>query len=171
MMDTIKDYITGNSVPDIGAEMNRQAVERLLVDHKGYDRTEVAVDQPVVLMVARERYEARIDLAVRLDGLPVMIIKCVAGSLGSWQREALAAARLIHADYQIPLSVVSDGKHALVQDTTIGKTLGDGLDAIPGRSDMVKRMARFTWPVLPADRREREALIFRSYNAMRINVG
>ena len=34
--DTLVDYITGKTVANVGAEANRQAVERFLVQKKGY---------------------------------------------------------------------------------------------------------------------------------------
>lgn len=170
-MDTVKDYITGKRVPNVGAEANRQSVERVLVDQKGYDRAEVVVDRKVRVPVAGAVYTTRVDLIVQLDDWTAMVIVCAAGSLGSWQRQVLAAARLINADYQVPLAVVSDGKRALVQDTVTGTDVGSGLAAIPDRREMLDRwMVRPRTP-LPLERREREALIFRSYDSMRVNKG
>jgi hypothetical protein len=34
--DVIVDFITGQSVPNIGAEVNRQQMERYLIETKGY---------------------------------------------------------------------------------------------------------------------------------------
>ena len=34
---TLIDFITGRETPNIGAEENRQVVERFLVEQKGYD--------------------------------------------------------------------------------------------------------------------------------------
>ena len=47
--DTISDFITGRPKANAGAEANRQAVERLLVESKGYDRQEIEVDAPITL--------------------------------------------------------------------------------------------------------------------------
>ena len=38
------DYITGKEVPNVGAEENRQAIERFLVEEKGFAREDIAVD-------------------------------------------------------------------------------------------------------------------------------
>ena len=40
----ITDYITGKEVPNIGAEENRQALERFLVEEKGYFKEDIEVD-------------------------------------------------------------------------------------------------------------------------------
>jgi hypothetical protein len=167
---TLIDFITGKVVPDVGAEANRQAVERYLVNHKGYRKADIEVDADIALSVAGERYRSRIDLVVRLEERRLLAIKCAAGSLGSRQREILAAARLMDR-YQIPLSVVSDGATAAVLDTATGKLLGEGLEAIPTRDEALEMIRGITWKSYPADRLEREKLIFRSYDSMNVNVG
>ena len=35
---TITDYLTGHTIPDVGAESHRQTVLRFLVEEKGYAR-------------------------------------------------------------------------------------------------------------------------------------
>lgn len=167
-IEFIVDFITGRSVPNIGAEENRQAVERFLVEQKGYARDDIAVDAPIQLNIAGEVYRSRIDLTVRAGGGIFMCIKCAPGSLGSREREIVAAARLM-APYQIPCAVVSDGKTALVIDTVSGKTTAEGLDAIPSRDDALERMAGMPLEPFPDERRLREGLIFRSYDAMNVN--
>ncbi|MGD9243137.1 MAG: type I restriction enzyme HsdR N-terminal domain-containing protein, partial [Desulfobacterales bacterium] len=90
MADTLKpyrmieDFVTGRDVPEIGAESNRQAVERLLVIEKGYAKEDIEVDAQIEFDVGKERYASQVDLVVSLDGgtMRVMAIKCVAGSLG-----------------------------------------------------------------------------------------
>jgi len=98
-----------------------------------------------------------------------MAIKCAAGSLGSREREIVAAARLLK-DYQIPFAVVSDGQTAIVLDTVSGKKTGEGMAAIPSK-EAAGRMLDSCQPIsLPADRREREKLIFRTYDSDNVNV-
>jgi hypothetical protein len=98
-----------------------------------------------------------------------MAIRCAAGSLGSREREILAAARLLD-DCLIPLAVVSDGKTATVLDTASGKKIGDGLDAIPSKKEAIKKLDALELQPLPADRREKEKLIFRTYDSENVNV-
>jgi len=165
----ITDFITGQPIPDMGAEANRQAVERLLVRDKGYTKKDIDVDVEMVLTVAGERYRTRLDLVVRVGGTRYMVIKCAAGSLGSREREVIAAARLLDENYQIPLAVVSDGETAIVIDTVTGKKLGEGLDAIPSKDMAESRLLRLDPVPLDENRREREKLIFRSYDMMNVN--
>jgi hypothetical protein len=144
MSDTIKpytlitDYVTGKEVPNIGAEENRQAVERFLVEKGG--------------------------------ATLFMAIKCAAGSLGSREREIVAAARLFDENYQIPISAVSDGNTATVLDTVSGKKIGQGLEAIPSKKEAIEALKSMELIPFPKERLERERLIFRTYDNQNVNV-
>ncbi len=167
--DEIIDYLTGEAVPDIGAEANRQAVVRFLVEEKGWRREQIRVDAPFDLIIEGEPYRAALDLLVSCGGRKVMAVKCCAGSLLSREREILAAARLA-ADCQIPYSVVSDGRDALVMDTPTGRHLGEGLAAIPSREEIERRLPDLRFEPLDEKRRRGQKLIFRSYDSMNVNV-
>ena len=166
----ITDFVTEKEIPNVGAEENRQVVERILVDEKGYSKEDIAVDVDLELTVAGEPYRSQIDLVVSLESNRFMAIKCAAASLGSREREILAAARLLEEN-QLPFSVVSDGKTAIVLDTASGKKLGEGLDAIPSKAQAQEKLKEITLLPFPKERREREKLIFRSFDSMNVNVG
>lgn len=163
------DFVTGREVPNIGAEENRQAVERYLVEQKGYDRTDITVDVVIALDVRGDIYRSQVDLVVTVDRVRFMVIKCAAGALGSWERQTLAAARLL-SDHQIPYAVVSDGKTALLTDSTTGKKIGEGLEAIPSKMEACRMLSTASLQPLPEERREREGLIFRTYDRESVNV-
>ena len=168
----IEDFVTGSDVPEIGAESNRQAVERLLVLEKGYAREDIEVDAKIEFEVGKERYASQVDLVVSVNAgkTRVMAIKCVPGSLGSCEREILAAARLLDLRYQIPFAVVSDGKTAVVLDSTSGKKIGEGLASIPEKNVVCNTLQTMTLIACPTERIERERLIFRTYNCEYVNV-
>jgi hypothetical protein len=168
---TLTDYITGRSVPDVGAEANRQAVERLLVEEKGYAPEEISVDAPISVEIEGKIYRSRVDLVVCLGPRPLMAVKCAAGSLDSRQREIVAAARLLAADRTLPLAVASDGRTAIAWDAVSGKQIGVGLDAIPARSRLAAAYASGAAPApLDPQRLARERIVFRSYDSMNVNV-
>jgi hypothetical protein len=168
-VETLVDFVTGQTVGDIGAERNRQAVERFLVTEKGFAKSDIAVDFDFELTVQGERYRSTVDLVVSVDGTRFMAVKCAAGSLGSWEREITAAARLIDRR-QLPLAVVCDGSTAVVIDTVSGRRTGKTMAAIPSKTAARDHLQSAPLQPLPAERREREALIFRSYDTMRVNV-
>ncbi len=121
--------------------------------------------------IGGKAYSATVDLVVSVAGRRTMVIKCAPGSLGSREREAVSAARLLEKAYQIPLTVVSDGETATVIDTITGKKIDQGLAALPSREVAEKRSAETVFQVLAEGRCEREKLIFRTYDSMNVNVG
>lgn len=163
--ESVVDRVTGVVLPNVGAEENRQRFERVLLEDKGYHREDIAVDRPIAVTVAGETYHSRIHLVV----CGCMAVKCAAGSLGSWEREILAAARLL-ADPPLKLALVTDGRDAILLETVGGKVIGEGLAAVPSRNDLPLLAARVPLRRLDSARRAREALIFRSYDAMAVNV-
>ena len=165
----LTDFVTGKEVPNIGAEENRQRVERFLVETKGYSRDEIDVDTDLEFSIGDDQVDSNVDLVVRIKDKRIIVLKCVPGSLVSRQRETLAAARLLD-DYQIPFSVVTDGTDAQLLDTVTGKVLDEGIEAIPSKEKAVQLMKEIKPLPLPQERREREKLIFRSYDEMNINV-
>lgn len=166
--ETLTDYITGREVPDVGAEANRQMIEKFLVDVKGYARHDIEVGVPIHLDMGQEAYDSRLDLVVNLHGRRFMVIKCAPGSLASREREVIAAARLVDR-YQLPLAVVSDGRTALVWDSVTGRQIGQGLAAIPSPAQAEAWLTPENLQPLEETRRLRQQLIFRSYDSMDVN--
>lgn len=166
---TIVDFVTGEEVPDVGAEANRQAVERILVKEKGFDKADIEVDAAIEIAIAGVPYRSQVDLVVSVDGNRVMAVKCAAGSLGSREREILAAARLLDR-HQLRRAAVSDGKNAVVLETVTGKKVGEGLAALPSKEEARHLLQSTPARALAPERCEREKLIFRSYDSMNVNV-
>jgi len=167
----LQDYLTGDLIPDVGAESHRQAVLRFLVEEKGYARKALWMDAPLKLIIGGQPYVAKIDLIVKAGNppRPIMAFKCCAGSLGSREREILAAARIFDSP-PIPLAVVSDGREAVILDTATGKLSGHGLAALPTPQEAARRLADNPPRPYPEDRLEREKLIFRTYDQDNVNI-
>jgi hypothetical protein len=169
--EMISDFITGGQVPNVGAEENRQAVERYLVENKGFAKTEVEVGAPIEFDVAGETYQSQIDLIVSVNGVRMMLIKCAAGSIFSCEREVLAAARILEADYQVPYAIVADGSNALIVDTLAGSKKAEGMAAIPDKKELLLAYDLLPKESLTERRRHKEQLIFRTYNMEYVNIG
>jgi len=167
--DMLTDYVTGQEIPNIGAEENRQRVERFLVETKGYKKDDIEVDADLRFSIGDEEVHSNVDLVVRIQEKRFMVLRCVPGSLVSRQRETLAAARLLDV-YQIPFSVVTDGEDAQLLETTTGSVLAQGMDVIPSKEEAVQRMKEIEFQPFPQEKMERERIIFRSYDEMNINV-
>ena len=169
MEEMITDYITGQKVPNVGAEANRQAVEQYLVEEKGYTKQDIQVSVPIQMQIRDQSYRSQVDLVVVLDGRRLMVVKCAPGSLGSREREIVSTARLLDV-YQIPLALVSDGKSAILLEVASGQKIGEGMAAIPSRRELMRQFKEVSLQPLSGERREREKLIFRSYDSMNVNV-
>ena len=169
---TLIDFVSGKEIPNIGAEENRQVVERFLVEEKGYLKEDIAIDVDIEMLVAGDVYQSQIDLVVSVGegSVRFMVFKCAAASLGSREREIVAAARLLDTNYQIPYAVVSDGQTAIVLDTISGKKTGEGMTAIPSKNQALERLKTIELISLPKERLERERLIFRTYDYQNVNV-
>jgi hypothetical protein len=167
----ITDFISGKEIPNVGAEENRQRVAQFLVNAKGFSKEDIEVDVDIEMTVAGQTYRSQIDLVVSLESgsSRFMAIKCAAASLGSREREILAASRLL-CENQLPFSVVSDGKTAIVLDTVSGQKLGEGLKAIPSKDEIREKLKTLQLQPFPKEKVAREKLIFRSYDSMNVNV-
>ena len=166
--DTIIDFITGQPKTDVGAERDRQLIERHLVEAKGYAKGDIDIDWPIRFEVNAEEYISKVDLVVRVKGKPFMAIKCAPGSLDSRQREIVAAAQLL-VHYQIPLAIAASGKDAIVWDTLSGKQIGRGMEFVPTKEHAEGTFDLNALQPLPPERRRQVQLIFRSYDSMNVN--
>ena len=165
----ITDYITGKPVRNVGPEAVRQTFEKFLVEEKGYGKQDIRVDEELIVQFKGEDYVSAIDLIVYCKDKSLMAITCVAGSIGSYEREILAGARLVY-DYQIPFAVSTDARDAMVLDTLSGKTAGQGLDAVPSKEKALKLIQSIEYRPLDETRKEREMIIYRSFNLEKVNI-
>ncbi len=168
MISPIRDYITGKEIDHVGPEASRQIFEKFLVETKGYSKQEIRVDVPLTVQFQTLDYHSSIDLIVFCHDRPFMAVTCVAGSIGSYEREILAGARLVY-EFQIPFAVSTDGRDAVVMDTVSGKPIGQGLDAVPDRKTAETVLASLPDRIYSPEKKEREMIIYRSFNLEKIN--
>ncbi|MEN8198736.1 MAG: type I restriction enzyme HsdR N-terminal domain-containing protein [Thermodesulfobacteriota bacterium] len=131
---TLTDYLTGEELVDTDDERIRQNLAKMMVEKLGYSKEELEPRRYIETLFAREFVRSNIELAVRVEGRVMMIIRYAPGSLVSRERAAIAAARLLEKEYRIPLTVVTNGRDAELLDTASGRVLGTGMEAIPSRS-------------------------------------
>jgi len=165
----ITDYITGEAVRNVGPEAVRQVFEKFLVEKKGYEKKDIRVDEELIVQFKGEDYVSAIDLIIYSKNKALMAITCVAGSIGSYEREILAGARLVY-DYQIPFAVSTDARDAIVLDTLSGKKAGQGLDAVPSKKEALNLIKTIEYKPLDENRKEREMIIYRSFNLEKVNI-
>lgn len=164
----ISDFITGKTVKNVGPEASRQIFEKFLVNKKGYSKEDIRVDEELIVQFKGQDYVSAIDLIVYFKEKALMAITCVAGSIGSYEREILAGARLVY-DYQIPFAVSTDGRDAILMNTLSGKKAGQGFDAIPSKKTAEKQIESLEYIPFDPNKKEREMIIYRSFNLEKIN--
>jgi hypothetical protein len=167
--DTMVDYITGKTVPNVGTEEIRQRVEKFLVEERGYSKEAIAVDADIAVEIDGEKYTSQLDLVVSAEGSAFMVVKCAAGSLESREREVVSAAR-IFASHPLPRAVVTDSQTAVVYDVISGKKISQGLEAIPSFSQALELLSGYQPPNFSDIKKKKEKIIYRSYDSMNVNT-
>ena len=168
-MEYINDCITGKEVPLTGSEENRQAVEKVLVQEKGFLKEDIEVDSALDFEVGGEVFKAKIDILIKIKGLYAAAFKTPAGSISSWEKEIIAGARIFSPSYQIPFSIVSDGKNAEIFNTVTGKRINTGIENIPSKKDLQAFLEEYNSVEFPSERLERQKMIFKTYITMNVN--
>jgi hypothetical protein len=168
ILDQVTDYITGKKIDNVGAEASRQIFEKFLVETKGYGKSDILVDVPLTVQFKGEDYPSVIDLIVNVEDRPFMAVTCVAGSIGSYEREILAGARLIY-EHIVPFAVSTDARNVIIKNGCTGETMGQGLDAIPDHSQAREMLKEIDPTPLDPEKRSGEMIIYRSFNLEKIN--
>ncbi len=139
ILGNLIDFISDKTIKDTHDERYRQKLARLLVLEKGYAKKEI--ESHVELHVKADNKQAIVwvDFIITLSLKVGMIIKYGPGSIITRHGPSLAAARIV-VPYQIPIVVVSNGEDAEVLEGASGAIVARGLDAIPSRQDLKKRM-------------------------------
>jgi len=136
ILGKLVDYLTGKPIVDTHDERYRQALAKLLVEKKGYVKTDIFPRRKLTVVAGDKCAQVQIDFTVVLNDTTVMIIRYGPGSLVTRHRPAIAASRVVDA-YQIPLVIVTNGLDADVIDGKTGNVLSQGIDSIPSRQTLL----------------------------------
>ena len=156
------DFITGDILKDTHDERYRQKLARLLVEKKGYHKKEIEPRFELLVKAGKNKAIVKVDFIITISGKACMIIKYGPGSIVTRYRPALAASRLV-APYQVPVVVVTNGEDAAVLDGKTGNVISSGLDSIPLKSELLKRVSKSDFKSVAADRAELESRIIYTF--------
>ncbi len=162
---TMTDFLTGDSIVDTDDERYRQEIARFMVQEKGYAKEELIPRLRLETLFNKNFVTSTIDLTVCLLNRYFMIVRYGPGSLVTRERPAVAAARVLNPDYQIPYAVVTNGENAEFLTVDSAKVLARGMDKIPGREqalDLIKEAVFLPPPT--AKRREQELRILNVFD-------
>jgi len=169
---TLFDYLSGEELTDTDDERIRQEISHMMVEELGYSRNELKPRLCIETLFTRNFVTSTIDLTVELQKKQVMIVRYGPGSLVSRERSALAAARVLNDDYRIPLAVVTNGRDALLLDTTTTKIIDQGMSAIPNRAKALAMLPSLIFlPPQDEEKRMREKRILNAFDLERCCIG
>lgn len=169
---TLKDYLTDEELTDTDDERIRQEISKMMVEELGYNSNELQPRLCIETLFTRNFVTSTIDLTVELQGKQVMIVRYGPGSLVSRERSALAAARVLNDDYRIPLAVVTNGRDAVLLDTTTTKIIDQGMSGIPNRAKALAMLPSLIFlPPQDEEKRMREKRILNAFDLERCCIG
>ncbi len=162
---TVKDFITGEELPDTDDERFRQELSKMMVVERGFNKEELEPRRYIETLFSSQFVRSNIELTIRLAEKYIMIIRYGPGPLVSRERAAIAAARVLEKEYQIPLAVVTNGQDAELLDTKTGKVLATGMEAIPTKDEILKMIDTLTFhPPPEGKKREGELRILNAFD-------
>ncbi len=162
---TMADYLTGGSIVDTDDERYRQKIARFMVKEKGYAKEELIPRLRLETLFNKNFVTSTIDLTVRLLDRYFMVVRYGPGSLVSRERPAIAAARVLIPDYQIPYAVVTNGEDAEFMAVNSAKILARGMDKIPSREQALDLLKTTVFlPPPTAKRREQQLRILNIFD-------
>jgi len=162
ILGELNDRITGEPIKDTHDERYRQKLAGLLIDAKGYLKSDIEPRRRLLVQAGQKRAIIKIDFLISLSGRLCMIIKYGPGSLVTRHRSVLAASRVLTA-YQVPLAVVTNGEDAETLEGSTAKVMSRGLDAIPSKAELRKLIAGHKFTNIPAERAVMESRILYCY--------
>jgi len=157
------DYLTGETLADTHDERYRQALAKLLVEEKGYYKSDIVPRSKLIVTAGDKCAQVQIDFIVKIDDTIAMIVRYGPGSLVTRHRPAIAASRVLTA-YQIPLVVVTNGLDADIIDGKTASVLSKGLGTIPDRQSLLAQCRADAKEPIAPERAESEQRILYAYD-------
>jgi Type I restriction enzyme R protein N terminus (HSDR_N) len=133
ILGKLTDFLSGREITDTDDERLRQKLARFLVEAKHYAKEEIHAKEKIAFEIDGQKIFSMADFVVKVDGISFMLVRYGPGSLVTRERPALACSRIIE-DYEIPLTVVTNGIDAEILLTDSGNLLATGLDYIPDKN-------------------------------------
>lgn len=160
---TLRDYLTGEQVERTTYEDLRQALARMLVEERGYPAGQLRPRVEIPYAIDGEPQCRTADLAAYDEsGRPLLLVIFCAGAPGTYERESVAAARLVPGG-PAPLVLVTDTHDAVLLETTTGRALAEGMAAAPRWSDLLAKAALVEPRIMDDTARRREERILHAY--------
>ena len=164
---TITDYLSGEDIQATTYEDIRQAIARMLVERKGYPEENMQSKVAIHYDIEGSPHKAVVDLAIFDDlNQAIMIVKFCAGSVETYVRETVAAARLLPGG-AAKLALVTDSKQALLLRVADGAILEEkGYYSIPTWQEVLSLARECPDYVLTEHKKTMESRILYAYSEL-----
>ena len=167
--DTLVDYLSGREIPFSNRDNIRQKLLKTLVEERGYRKEDISLDREIRFEIEGREVYSPVDISIGLGGKTLMVFKCASGSVVSRERQIIAAARLLE-EYVIPFAVVTNGVNIELLDTISEKVIGDGMQFIPSRQELLENSGNLTLKSSKKKRRVYEQRILHTYDEIRCKI-
>jgi len=162
---TLRDYLTGEELPDTDDERFRQTLARLLVEERGFAKKELEPRLTIETLFGTNFVRSLIDLTVSVGHQRCFVLRYGPGSLVTREKPAVAAARVLDPRCCLPLAVVTNGQDAELLETRSGKVLAGGMTAIPDRAQAAGLLKEYPpRPPLTGAERERNLRVLNVFD-------
>lgn len=152
------DFLTGQSLADTHDERVRQKIAQLLVNQKGYDKSDILPRQLLHIELEDKTGTVPVDFIISPENKALMMLLFRPGSIVSRRRVAIAAARLFSLK-AIPYAAVTNGDDAEIMETSSGKVIGTSLESVFHKNQAGKILENIQPLILSEDRRQKEKQI------------
>ena len=162
ILGELTDFITGEVLKDTHDERYRQKIARRLVNQLGFALTDIEPRKTLTVRADDKKAVLKVDFVITVAGRAAMVAKYGPGSLVTRRRSVLAISRLI-VPYQIPIAVVTNGQDAEIISGPSGDVIATGLESIPSKQDLTRRLADTAFEPITERQAEMEARILYCY--------
>lgn len=146
---------------DEGDEPERLAL--FLEQEKGYTPEDISKRLSITTNYNGEEVVSKIALVITINGKQTLMLRYAPGSVVTRERSAVAAARLLVPDYQIPLVCVTNGEDAVLLDTYKGNSLAQSLTDFPTKEALQAMKLQYE-PFTNPKKIERERRILNAFD-------
>jgi hypothetical protein len=160
----MEDYLNSLELTHV----QRRVVD-FLISQKEYTQEDIEANKEFKVTMQDTSFNVKTDVALKVDGVIFMILKCVMNSMESWERYSLAFCRVVES-YQIPYAAVTDGEAVRMLDIVKGGVTPGGLDSIPSRQDALRIIKDTALCPYADERCEKEKRILYAFDAIKCST-
>lgn len=144
----------------------QKKVIQFLLCSKGYCFENIQVNKFFPIRLKDLDFNASADMILTINDKNFLFVKCVANSMDSWERFAIAFCRAADS-YQIPFALITDGETVRLINTLNGSLAEGGLELIPSMDEAERIIKDIVVGLLPEAKKEMEKRIVFAFEGIK----